>query len=101
NDGGDENTCSNGTIIDQVGLIAGSAFKEGTPLVSLGTAAVDHSYERKPGGANGGGSDTNDNVTDFGLIAPSGPQNLASAIVPPLINATPVDFGSVPLGIVA
>ena len=101
-DGGVAITLSNGTILDQVGLSAGSAFKEGTPLVSLGSTNLDHSYERKPGGANGNGADTNDNGADFGLVAPSSPQNLASPIVPPLITASsPVSFGSVALGATA
>jgi hypothetical protein len=87
------------TIVDQVGLSAGSAYGEGVPLASLGTANQDHSYERKPGGANGNGVDTNDNASDFQLIAPSTPQNLSSVITPALaVLPSPIDFASVARG---
>ncbi|HEV2913806.1 MAG TPA: lamin tail domain-containing protein, partial [Pyrinomonadaceae bacterium] len=87
---------SDGTtgIIDQVGLSAGSAYKEGTPQTSLGntTAAnIDRSYERKPGGAAGNGQDTDDNLTDFQLINPSDPQNSFSGC----INTTSPDLSIV------
>ena len=60
---------------------------------------MDHSYERKLGGANGSGVDTDDNASDFQLIAPSTPQNLASVITPALtVSPSPVDFGSVARG---
>src|SRR5205085_7701567 len=64
------------------------------------TSSVNQSYERKPGGAGGSGIDTNNNAADFRLISPSDPQNLASAIVPPLFTVSPAvsDFGSVTLG---
>src|SRR6185436_12898559 len=54
---------------------AGSAYKEGTTLAPLTTNA-NQSYERKPGGAFGNGTDTNNNANDFFLNASSSnPQN--------------------------
>jgi len=78
-DGGIAITRSNGTtIIDAVGMSNGSAFKESTPLAPLSTN-VDQSYERKPGGAFGNGTDTNNNVADFIFNASSSnPQNSSS-----------------------
>jgi hypothetical protein len=78
-DGGIAITRSNGTtIIDAVGMSNGSAFKEGTPLAPL-SANVEQSYERKPGGAFGNGTDTNNNAADFLLnTASSNPQNASS-----------------------
>ncbi len=78
-DGGIAITGSNGTsIIDAVGMSNGSSFKEGTPVAPL-SANVDQSYERKPGGAFGNGTDTNNNAADFILnAASSNPQNAAS-----------------------
>ena len=70
-------------IIDQVGLSAGSAYKEGTPLASLGSTNSDHCYERKAGGNAGNAQDTDNNSNDFQLITPCLPQNLASAPTPP------------------
>jgi len=76
-DGGIAITGSNGSrIIDAVGLSAGSAFKEGTVLTPL-TVNANQSYERKPGGPYGNGSDTNNNAADFSLT-PGNPQNLAT-----------------------
>ncbi|MCL4868282.1 MAG: ExeM/NucH family extracellular endonuclease [Anaerolineae bacterium] len=81
-DGGIALTLPNGTtIIDQVGMSNGSAYKEGTPLTSLGSSNLDRGYERKPGGAAGSGTDTDDNSTDFQLLTPSDPQNSASPCV--------------------
>lgn len=68
-------------IIDQVGMSAGSAYKEGTVLSQL-TTNVDRSHERKPGGANGSSTDTDNNAADFQLVTPSDPQNLSSAPTP-------------------
>jgi uncharacterized protein (TIGR03437 family) len=77
-DGGIAITGSNGTrIIDAVGMSATSAFKEGAALAPL-TLSADQSYERKPGGAYGNGSDANNNATDFSLTVPGNPQNLAT-----------------------
>jgi uncharacterized protein len=66
------------TIVDAVGLSTGSAYKEGTPLASLGTSNLDRGYERKPGGASGSGQDGDDNSADFALRTPSDPQNTSS-----------------------
>lgn len=68
-------------IVDQVGMSAGSAYKEGAVLSQL-TTNTNRSHERKPGGANGSTQDTDNNSTDFQLITPSDPQNLASAPTP-------------------
>ena len=80
-DGGIALTLADNTIVDQVGLSAGSAFKEGTPLASLGSSNLNRGYERKPGGAAGSATDTDDNALDFQLLTPSDPQNLTSACV--------------------
>lgn len=73
-DGGIAILTPGGTIVDQVGLSAGSAYKEGTPAASLGSSNQNRSYERNPGGA-AGHDDHDDNLSDFRLITPSGPQN--------------------------
>lgn len=81
-DGGIALTLSNTTtIIDQVGMSAGSAFGEGTRLTSLGSSNLNRSYERKPGGAAGNGTDTDNNASDFQLITPSNPQNSTSTCI--------------------
>ena len=49
-DGGVALTLADGTIVDQVGLSSGSAFKEGTELASLGSTNADRSYVRQQGG---------------------------------------------------
>lgn len=92
-DGGIALTLPGGTtIVDQVGMSTGSAYKEGTPLANLGTANLNRGYERKPGGTAGSGTDTDNNSSDFQLITPSDPQNSASPCVdtseptPPVIN---------------
>ncbi|HSE30226.1 MAG TPA: lamin tail domain-containing protein [Pyrinomonadaceae bacterium] len=69
-----------GTIVDQVGLSNGSAFKEGAVLAALTTSA-DRSYERKPGGSAGSGVDTDVNSNDFELTSPSTPQSSSAACV--------------------
>ena len=83
-DGGIAVTLASGTdstgILDQVGLSSGSAYKEGTPLASLGTDN-DQTYERKPGGAFGNGTDTNDNSADFFLNPSSNPQNSSTGCI--------------------
>ncbi|HVQ36775.1 MAG TPA: lamin tail domain-containing protein, partial [Pyrinomonadaceae bacterium] len=78
-DGGIAITGSNGTsIIDAVGMNGGSAYKEGSTLAPLPNS-VNQSYERKPGGSFGNGTDTNNNAADFILNATSSnPQNLDS-----------------------
>src|SRR5690349_25137313 len=80
-DGGIALTLSDNSIVDQVGMSTGSAFKEGTTLTNLGTSNLNRGYERKPGGAAGGGTDTDNNATDFQLITPSAPQNSLSTCV--------------------
>ena len=74
-DGGVAVTLADGTtIIDQAGLSAGSAYKEGTQQTSL-PATIDQGYERKIGGASDSCLDDGNNVTDFQLKNPSAPQN--------------------------
>ncbi len=68
------------TLVDQVGMSAGSAYKEGTILTPLTTNA-DRSYERKLGGSAASCMDAGNNSADFQLISPSAPQNMASAAV--------------------
>lgn len=70
---------ANDTVVDQVGMSARSAYKEGTPLSPL-TTNTDQSYERKPGGAGNNCQDTNNNVNDFSGISPSDPQNYSSQL---------------------
>ena len=85
NDGGIALTTADDTIIDQVGLSTGSAFKEGTNLTPL-TTDSNQSYERKTGGAFGSTLDTQDNLSDFQLLTSSDPQNTLS---PPTPGVTP------------
>jgi hypothetical protein len=66
-----------GVIIDAVGMSNGSAYKEGTPLSSLGSSNLNRSYERKLA-ATGGHADTDNNANDFAVVTPSNPQNLSS-----------------------
>src|ERR1043166_8756912 len=63
-DGGIALTLSDNTIVDAVGMSTGSAFKEGTVLASLGSSNTNRGYERKPGGAAGSGTDTDNNAAD-------------------------------------
>jgi endonuclease G len=72
-------------VIDQVGMSSGSAYKEGTVLSQL-TTNVNRSWERKPGDGSGSSTDTDVNGSDFQLISPSDPQNLASAPTPAVNN---------------
>jgi hypothetical protein len=60
-------------IVDQVGLGTNGAFGEGNRLLPL--TGVNQSYERKPGGAAGHGTDTNNNRNDFQVITVANPQN--------------------------
>lgn len=77
NDGGIAITRADGTtIIDAVGMSAGSAYKEGTPLAPLPTN-TNQSYERKPTSPFGNGVDTNDNNSDF-VATVSNPQGSTS-----------------------
>ena len=77
-DGGIALTTASGTIIDQVGMSTGSAFKEGSILSPL-TSGSNQSYERRPGAGSGSGTDTDNNNSDFRLISPSDPQNASSS----------------------
>ncbi len=95
NDGGIALTTPDDSIVDAVGLSAGSAFREGTHLAPL-PADANQGYERKPGGLNGSTQDTGDNVNDFQLLTPGDPQNLSSAPTPrpdpspsPTVSPTP------------
>jgi len=81
NDGGIALTLPNDTIVDQIGLSSGSAFREGMHLAPLPSDA-NQSYERKPGGLSGSTQDTNDNFADFQLLTPSEPQNSESEVTP-------------------
>ena len=76
-----------GAIADQVGNGAGSAFGEGNRLPAFPAVAVNQSYERRPSNVSGF-VDTNDNLADFQLIAPSTPHNsnLANCLTP--VNLT-------------
>ena len=86
-DGGVALTLPDDSIVDQVGMGAGSAFKEGTTLAPL-TTNTDRGYERKPGGIAGSGADSDNNGNDFALLAPSDPQNLTSGCIAPTATAT-------------
>jgi uncharacterized protein len=83
-DGGIGLLTASNVVIDAVGMSTGSAYKEGTPLAPLSTTTagnVNRSYERKPGGTAGHGTDTDNNVADFQAIEPSNPQNSASPCI--------------------
>src|SRR4029079_5979215 len=81
-DGGIALALPDTTIVDQAGMSAGSAYKEGTTLAPMTATGVSRSYERKLGGRDGSEIHTNNNGSDFQVISPSAPQNLASAITP-------------------
>ena len=67
-------------IIDQVGMSAGSAYKEGATLTPM-SLSQEQSYERNPVGTNT--TDTDDNANDFSLnSASSNPQNNSSGCTP-------------------
>ncbi len=74
-----------GTVVDAVGLSAGSAFKEGSPLAPLTTNA-NRGYERLPGGTAVNLLDTNNNAADFHQITPSTPQNIVLSAAPSTVN---------------
>jgi lamin tail-like protein len=77
-----------GSVVDAVGWgDATNAFVEG--LAVAAPPAVS-SIERRPGGAAGNGSDSNDNAADFFVQPMSWPQNLASVATPgPSATAVP------------
>ncbi len=68
------------TVIDAVGMSAGSAFTEGTPLTPTG-ANADRGIERKPGGVSGHNVDTDNNAADFNVNLAGNPQNLGSTCI--------------------
>ena len=71
--------------VDQVGMSAGSAYKEGTTLAPTVTN-LNQSYERKPGGGSGNSLDTDNNGNDFIYHnGSSDPQNAGSLC----LGATP------------
>ncbi|PWH18420.1 MAG: hypothetical protein DDG60_00575 [Anaerolineae bacterium] len=77
------------TIIDQVGMSAGSAYGEGMRLSPL-TGTQNRSYVRNPNGTDGICHDNNANATDFVLLLPSDPQNSSTPFAPcPLPTETP------------
>ena len=63
---------ANGSVVDQVGLSTGSAFYEGTPVASFPSGNSDRSYARAT-------TDTDNNASDFSLIAPSTPLTSAAS----------------------
>lgn len=79
-DGGLALLDASGTVIDQVGLSAGSAYKLGTPLASLGSTNGDQGYGRKTNAA-GFPQSTGDNSADWVKVAPTTPHNSASTCV--------------------
>jgi uncharacterized protein len=72
-DGGIAITKADDTIVDQVGLSAGSAFKEGTFLPSLGSSNLNRGYERRAG-TTATYLDDGNNGADFAVRSPSNPQ---------------------------
>ncbi|MBN2118052.1 MAG: lamin tail domain-containing protein [Anaerolineales bacterium] len=57
---------ANNSVVDQVGMSSGSAYREGTFLTPLSNP--DQSYERELGGDLDSCQDTNNNTGDFSLI---------------------------------
>jgi endonuclease G len=86
-------------VIDQVGMSAGSAYKEGTTLAPMTTTGFNQGYERKPGGSSGSTQDTDNNGNDFKVTAPSDPQNLSSTPTPsgtnqPIVPTCPASLST-------
>ena len=69
-----------GQVVDQVGLSAGSAYKAGTPLASLGSTNADKGYRRKTDAA-GLPQNSGDNQADFDVASPTTPHDSASTCV--------------------
>jgi predicted extracellular nuclease len=91
NDGGLALTLPDNSIVDQVGLSAGSTFRENMHLAPLPSDS-NQSYERKPGGPSGSTQDTDNNFDDFQLLTPSNPENRTSSPTPgpsPLPSPSP------------
>jgi hypothetical protein len=91
-DGGIGLTMADDSVVDQVGMSSGSAFKEGAVLMPL-TVNTDGSYERKTGGGLGSTQDTNDNASDFAFRSPAEPQNLSSPPTPGNADQVVSDLG--------
>jgi uncharacterized protein len=81
-DGGIAITKADDTIVDQVGLSAGSAFKEGTFLPSLGSSNLNRGYERRAG-TTATYLDDGNNGADFAVRSPSNPQSRAQCPTDP------------------
>jgi predicted extracellular nuclease len=79
-DGGLAILDASGTVVDQVGLGSGSAYKLGTPLASLGSANADQGYGRKTSGS-GMPQATGDNASDYVKVSPTAPRNSTSTCV--------------------
>ncbi|HVF91402.1 MAG TPA: lamin tail domain-containing protein [Blastocatellia bacterium] len=92
-DGGIAVAAPDGTIVDQVGMSSGSAFKEGSALAPL-NSNTSTSYERRPGGGSGSGQDTDNNGADFTPRTPSDPQSAASACLTGGVPTNPSGAGS-------
>jgi uncharacterized protein (TIGR03437 family) len=88
NDGGIALTRADDIPVDQVGLSSGSAFREGMHLPPL-VADANQGYERKPDGLLGNSLDTQDNLSDFQLLAPSDPQNMHTSAPAPSPSPSP------------
>lgn len=81
-----------GTTIDTVCYYYGALSFDSTyacegtavlnPHNNAASTDVDKSIERKPGGAGGNCTDTNDNASDFITQAPATPQNASSPPTP-------------------
>jgi uncharacterized protein len=81
-DGGIAITKADDTVVDQVGLSAGSAFKEGTFLPSLGSSNLNRGYERRAG-TTATYLDDGNNGADFAVRSPSHPQSRAQCSTDP------------------
>jgi uncharacterized protein len=109
-DGGLAILDSANNIIDQVGMSAGSAYKEGTTLTPM-AGTVNQSYARQPdtlslAGGHKNGVDTDDNTADFIYNnGSSSPENLGSPTAVTMRDLTasstaspaPIAFGVVGL----
>jgi hypothetical protein len=71
-DGGIALTRADGSIVDQVGMSSGSAYREGSALDDFGGGNSNRAYART-------GNDTNNNRADFSMRSPSTPQNRSAS----------------------
>jgi uncharacterized protein len=81
-DGGVAITKADDTIVDQVGLSARSAFKEGSFLPSLGSSNLNRGFERRAG-TTATYLDGGNNSADFAVRSPSNPQSRAQCSADP------------------